>query len=223
VRYIKIAFIAAASGLMLVPAGFGAAITVVNPSFETLPAGGLTNGCGTNCSYSGGVAIPGWTSSNPATGQFDPGPPATTTYFNSVPDGLTIAYGDGATVSQTVIPTVQLGVTYTLMVDIGVRKDLPDLSTVYLSINGSHYVGTGTAASPGNWAVYTATYTGLASDVGDAITIVLDSTNTSGQGDWDNVLLNSSVATVPEPASLSMIGLGLAGLAALVRRRRSLS
>ena len=96
------------------------AIFVANSSFETLPVSGLTNACGVGCSYSTG-AIPGWSGSNSFSGQFQPGTP----WFTTPPsDGsATMAWSQGPTISQTVLPTVQLGVTYTLMVDLGLRLD----------------------------------------------------------------------------------------------------
>src|SRR5580700_11744096 len=63
-------------------------IMVTNFSFETLPVGGLPAPCGVNCAYGEGN-IPGWMSTGTETGQFQPGPPATMTYFNYIPDGVT--------------------------------------------------------------------------------------------------------------------------------------
>ena len=95
-------------------------IFVNNFSFETLPAGGLPEGCGVGCTYSTG-AIPGWSGGTGLFGQFQPGTP----WFTTPPsDGsATMAWSQGPTISQTVLPTVQLGVTYTLMVDLGLRLD----------------------------------------------------------------------------------------------------
>ena len=167
---------------------------------------------------SGGTPIPGWVISG-AIGQLQPGPPATTTYFNSVPDGTTVAYSNGGTISQTVGATVQLGVVYTLLVSVGVRKDFPDAGTEAIVVNGHSYFATGTLPSPGNWATFTATYTGLAGDVGDSITILLASG--ADQGDWDNVQLSNSLASgVPEPASSLLVGLGALALAGIVGFKR---
>ena len=95
-------------------------IFVNNFSFETLPAGGLPEGCGVGCTYSTG-AIPGWSGGTGLFGQFQPGTP----WFTTPPsDGsATMAWSQGLTIAQTVLPTVQLGVTYTLMVDLGLRLD----------------------------------------------------------------------------------------------------
>jgi MYXO-CTERM domain-containing protein len=194
-------------------------LLVNNFSFETLAAGGLPFGCGTSCSYSTDL-IPGWTITGSQTGQFKPGPPSTTTYFNSVPDGTTIAYTSGGSISQTVAPLVQLGVVYTLMVDVGVRKDIGfDPGSEALIINGNSYFATGVPATPGNFSTFTVTYTGLAADVGKSITIQLIAGGS--QGDWDNVRLSDSTPTgLPEPASALMALTALA-LLGVVRRKRA--
>jgi hypothetical protein len=218
-------FAAQLAGIVAGMLGFSAAalaipIAVTNPSFETLPAGGLTSPCGTNCSFSGpGAAIPGWITTG-GNGQFHPGPPTNTTFFNTVPDGTVVAYSNGGTISQTTGATVQLGVLYTLLVDVGFRKDFPDLGTVELLIGTTPIIATGPVAQlSGDWFTYTATYTGLASDVGKSIGIALLSAGI--QGDWDNVRLNAvAPAAVPEPAPLALLGLAI-GAFALSRRRKT--
>jgi hypothetical protein len=197
---------------------YASTITVNNFSFETLPGGGLPNSCGTNCLYS--VAnIPGWTVVGTDAGQLQPGPPTNTNYFNSVPDGITVAYTNDGSISQTVAPVVQLGATYTLTVAVGVRKDTPDPGNEALVINGNSYFATGTLPTPGNWATFTSTYVGLAADVGSPITIQLASP--SGQGDFDNVQLNFAPAPAPEPSSGVLLGLGAVALFGIVRRKRA--
>jgi hypothetical protein len=200
-------------------AALAAPITVNNPSFETLPSGGLPISCGTGCSYSE-APIPGWTNAG-FSGQFIPGTQVGNfAYFDTVPVGPAVAYSNGPTISQTVGATVQAGVVYTLQVDLGWRNDLPSfVGSADLLVNGTQYFATGVTPVQGNWSDFTATYTGLAADVGDTITIQL---NTSGeQGDFDNVLLSNNLpSVVPEPASLSILGTGLIGIAAFGRRKR---
>jgi hypothetical protein len=195
-------------------------ILVGNASFETLPASGLPNGCGLGCSYSDSD-IPGWATISGSAGQFQPGSSSgNTTYFNALPDGLTVAYSNGGSLAQTVAATAVAGATYTLQVALGFRNELPDNATAALVINGNTVVATGTPAPfSGNFADYTASYTATAADAGSAISILLSSPGS--QGDFDNVRLASNLA-VPEASTWIMMlaGFGLMGVAL---RKRSLA
>lgn len=211
----------AAVALAVTAPAAAAVITVTNASFEILPAGGLPSGCGAGCSFSSD-AIPGWTNSAASSGQFQPGPAAGNfTYFNYIPDGLTVAYTNGSGISQTVGATAVAGTTYTLSVAVGFRKDFTDYSPVSLLVGAGSAAATGTPLQlTGDWSTYTATYTATAADAGGAITILLGPSGP--QGDFDAVSLTADAA-VPEPATwvLMIGGFGLAGAA--LRRRRAVA
>jgi hypothetical protein len=197
---------------------FGSPIFVNNFSFETLPIGGLpVTGCGAGCAFSFGP-IPGWTGPG---GQFQPGTPANTFYFNSLSDGITSAYANNGVLSQTVGATVVLGEVYTLLVDIGWRNDTGFTGTADLLINGVTYTATGTMPTQGTFGVYSVSYTGLAADVGQAITIELNSAGP--EGNFDNVRLDGTggTSTVPEPASFLLIAPGLLALGWIKRTARA--
>jgi len=189
-------------------------IAVVNASFEAFRAVSQ-NGCGTGCSFTIGP-IPGWVNSGNS-GQFTPGPSAGNfNFFNSVPDGVTVAYSNGGPISQTLVATAIAGRTYTLTTQFGVRNDLGNPGSILLSVGSGSVFATGVAPSSGNWSPFTASYTATAADAGGAITITLNSPG--GQGSFDAVSLATNV---PEPATwaLLVIGFGMVGFAA--RRRQS--
>lgn len=201
-----------ALALAAVPAS-AVTIAVANASFETLPAGGLTFGCGTGCSFSTG-AVPGWVTTG-ATGQFQPGSAG---FYNFVPDGLTVAYINGGSIMQTVAPTAVAGSTYTLTTAFGVRNDLGNPGSIRLLVGSNTVFATGIVPTFGNWSTYTASYTATLADVGGAISIELVSPGP--QGGFDNVVLTS--AAVPEPGTWALMfaGFGMVGYAA--RRRAAL-
>lgn len=123
---------------------WSAPMVVANHSFETFNP--LNSNCGTACNFTEDE-IPSWTSAGGSKGSFQPGPPTNTTYFNSIPDGVTIAYSNGPSISQTVGETVLLGLSYTLQVEVGKRNDqFPNLSVVELVI-GDLLTGTVVTAS----------------------------------------------------------------------------
>lgn len=194
-------------------------LPVLNPSFEILPTGGLNStSCTQPCSYSVGEAIPDWTSSDPTNagdGEFQPGSPTNTAYFNVLASGPTSAYTTGATLSQ-VVGTVTPDFTYTLTVAIGDNKYDSFDGSAALLINGVTYLATGTAPTSGNWSTYTATYVGQVADSGDPITIELLASGK--QGNFDNVSLTD---VVPEPAFGGLVAASLIGLFGWQRRKRA--
>ena len=196
--------------------GFASPIFVSNFSFEDGPFGTATPcSSGPTCSNYYG-AIPSWTSSSVDTSTFGRLVPGTdlTKYLSGNPsDGPTQAFSIGATLSQVVSPTVTLGDMYVLRVDLGNRLDKGFTGSADLLINGKTYAATGSVPAEGTFSTWTATYVGLAADVGQSITIELKANGP--QGNFDNVHLD----IVPEPASLLLIGSALFVLGTLKRRR----
>ena len=187
--------------LALMPIASATAIPVSNPSFETLPPGGLPT-----CSDAGcfSVApIPGWTNSG-TSGQvqwFGSG------VVNYLPDGTTAAYSNGASGAITqAVGTVAANTTYTLKVDLGFRKDgISSLGTVAVLVGSTPVYGIGVPPTIGNWSTFTATYTSVSADVGKTLTIQLMATGT--QSDFDNVRLDAS-PTTPQVQILPQLAFG---------------
>ncbi len=194
-------------------------ITVQNHSFETF---GALFGCvGENCGFNYGP-IDSWLISNSG-GSFRPG--TSDLHFDQVPDGEMVAFTDIGFLEQTVSESVIAGFVYTLLVDVGNRKNFNQTGTVALLIGGVPIFADAVAAPEGGWATHTVVYTALPEDVGKAIGIRLGSNQP--QGLYDNVRLSSfgepSPSPIPEPASVVLTALGLAALAMARKQRRQQS
>jgi hypothetical protein len=205
------------TGMLFACMAVAGPIAVINHSFEEFET--LVGGCaGTNCGFNLGP-VPGWTASS-GSGSFRPG--TNTLYFDLVPDGSVTGYTSSGFLEQTVSETVAEGLLYTLLVEVGNRKDFAQTGTVALLIGGVPIVADTVAAPEGGWATHTVMYTGLPGDVGKTIGIRLSSENQ--QGNYDNVRLSSSgdsaTSPIPEPASLVLTAFGLAAVAVSRRRRR---
>jgi hypothetical protein len=198
-------------------AAYANPITVVNGDFSQLPDGGLSNIDLVKGNFSSGTQIPGWVTGSGA-GEYAPLDFA----FTGANGNNVIAYSNSGMITQTVGSTVVVGDTYTLTVELGYRLDVDFDGSADLLIDGNHYAATGTTPTRGGFSTFTATYTGIAADAGQAITIELNSSGV--QGNYDNVALTDvspqgNLSAVPEPSALLYLGTGVLSLGGLARRR----
>ena len=210
------------AAVVLVPTSAGAA-AITNGSFET--GSFVADSSDADALPSGSTAINGWT----VTG--GPSPPSgalawigsSNTFGLSASQGsffldLT-GYNDGSSpfggVSQAIATTV--GQKYLLTFDLGSSNlyGIPDGVAVYAGSVLTNVLFTSTnTTSPNFWQAESITFT-----ANSPITTLLFQGN---QGTKYIGLDNVAIADVPEPLTLSLFGIGLAG-AAGIRRRRKLS
>ena len=192
---------------------WGDALIVNNSSFENLPTGGL-NVKDASGAYELG-AVPGWNALGSAVGEMQP---IVGSWFNSLPDGPTVAFVANGNVLYQDIGVAMANTTYTLSVDVGARNDVAFGGSVMLSVNGVQYEAVGGAPTAGNWSTYTFTYTTLKPDVGAQIYIDLMAAR-NVEAAFDDVQLTAmSDSGVPEPGTAALSGLFLAGIAIYKRR-----
>jgi len=203
--------------LVVVSGAWAGIVPITNPSFESPSCG--TVGPAT-------CAPTGWTVSG-AANAFLPGSGA----FQSIPDGLQVAYSNGGTLSQVLSTVIAANTTYTLSVWVSERVG-DTFSPAIELLGGSNVLFTMSTSNPGgalptqsdggstpyDWVDWTMSYTSPASGaiIGQALGISLGAG--AAQSDFDNVSLTSApVSSVPEPAMFALVGVGLLGL---VTRRR---
>lgn len=194
-------------------------ISILNPSFEDVSS--FTYTCaGAGCQYNSG-SITDWTLTGEG-GSWQPG--SNSLYFTTpIPDGSTIAWVSGGTISQDLGVSLLPNSIYILSVFVGDRADGVSGSYSIAMAAGATTLDSLTGSSSniglGSFGDLILTFaTGQNPVLGD-LSIVLG--NPGGQADFDNVTLTVGQNTaVPEPTSLILLIVGIAfvGLFSIMRR-----
>jgi PEP-CTERM motif len=190
-------------------------IAITNPSFETVDPLSLTSTAPGFGIWNNGPIV-GWTITGGGAGSWQPGPAA----FNTpLPDGKTIAFSNGGTLSQTLSATLSPYTTYTLSAFVGNRLDtlVTDYTIELLAGNVvlNSFSDSNGMITPGTFANESVSYTTGAMPLTSSLGIELMSNGI--QSDFDHVQL--SATPVPEPDTLALLATGL-GLLFFVFRRR---
>jgi hypothetical protein len=212
--------------LLSVSQGSATPIDVLNPSFETPFCPGSVDWV--TCTPSD------WTVYNPpgtVSGSFRPLSYGPGSPWDSIPDGVQVAFSNGGTLTQLLTAAIVPNETYTLSVWVSQRWSagsfLPEIQllggvTPVITMNNANPGGaTPTKLADGNytWEDWSMSWTAPTSGplIGQTLSIVLGSHAPVGfdatQTDFDNV----SLRTNPEPGMFVLVAGGLIGLG--IRRR----
>jgi hypothetical protein len=211
-------------------------ITINNASFEdpALADGAWIVGNGnTDPTLSN---IPGgWISGGSATaGVFNP---ESSRYSSGSPTGENVAFlnSDSSWLYQDLAEVIEAGYTYTLYFDAALRTDAGSSFDTWLvglrtggnvgieAFNGADHSG---ILNVGEWTDdLSVSYTALAGDafIGQNLRVVLSNYGDGPQINFDNLRLEKTSASVPEPGTLALLGIGLLALGFIRLRRQKTS
>jgi len=200
-----------------------ASITVLNPSFES-PTAPLQQGppdayysmnditnwvIGVVPGQDAGVSNPG--ASLPSNIYYDGAP---------VPDGVQVAYSNGATISQVLSAVLQPNTQYTLGAHVGQRLAIGFQGYDIQLWAGNTLLASNNSPTPalGTFVPVTVNYTsGSSGPIGEQLEIRLLSSGV--QANFDKITLNAS--PIPEPSAiLGLLGFGLLGLVSTLQQKR---
>jgi hypothetical protein len=145
-----------------------------------------------------------------------------------LPDGNIVAYTNGGSISQTLTGISLLpNSTYTLSVDVGRRFDVSTTAASYsISLDNGSSVFCTTGNTPSG-SIFAGSFVDVVLTCTTGATVPtgflgIDLTGVGRQMDFDNVQLNVTSTSVPEPSALVLLltGLGVVGLL-FARSRRN--
>jgi hypothetical protein len=198
-----------------------ASITVLNPSFES-PTATSPDGLGFYSinditDWVIGV-VPGQDA-----GVSNPGASLPSNiYYNGapVPDGVQVAYSNGATISQVLSAVLQPNTQYTLGAYVGRRLVIGFQGYAIQLWAGNTLLASNNSPTPdlGTFVPVTVNYTsGSSGPIGEQLEIRLLSSGV--QANFDKITLNAS--PIPEPSAiLGLLGFGLLGLVSTLQQKR---
>lgn len=198
-----------------------ASITVLNPSFES-PTATSPDGLGFYSinditDWVIGV-VPGQDA-----GVSNPGASLPSNiYYNGapVPDGVQVAYSNGATISQVLSAVLQPNTQYTLGAYVGRRLVIGFQGYAIQLWAGNTLLASNNSPTPvaGTFVPVTVNYTsGSSGPIGQPLEIRLLSSGV--QANFDKITLNAS--PIPEPSAiLGLLGFGLLGLVSTLQQKR---
>lgn len=177
----------------------GTPIAIVNPSFELSPSVPVGDPVGPW----GNGAIAGWTASG-SVGEWQPA----ASQFASLPDGQTVAWSNGGSISQDLGVPVQANATYTLSVYVGHRFG-GWVANYAINLNAGtanlcSATGSNGTIPAGTFQQITLTCPAGANPAAGNLSIVLS--GTGAQIDFDNVSL--TIPGQPPPFVFTLNGFG---------------
>ncbi len=218
-RILYVVFVAL---FLLVSQGWASPIAVFNSSFEIPYCAGTVDPV---------TCMPdNWTVNDPPgvfSGTFRP----LSTAWDTIPDGVQVAFSNGGTLTQTLAASIAADTTYTLSVWVSQRWSAGSFLPEIQLLGGSTAVITMSNSNPGGltptqnhdgtytWEDWSMSWTSPTSGplIGQTLSIVLGSHSLVGidatQTDFDNVSLTAN----PEPGMFVLVAGGLIGLG--IRRR----
>ena len=180
-------------------------VPVVNPSFED----------NVIAAPQGSSGLTGWEFT--LGGSF-----RSTAAFGLVPtDGLNVAFSNSGAIAQTLVSTLTANTTYTLLVDVGDRSDLPFPGYQVRLLAGAALLAqdNNSLAPSSGFLTSNLSYTSTASDPSIGSPLRIELVNLGGvQVLWDHVRLDATA--IPEPASAMLVGLVAMVFSVSSRRRK---